>query len=65
VDQAIHHLRDALAFASRSEHSMTIGTLSEILIRCESVESMDEIMHRFGSKSKQSNLNTPPDFGQG
>jgi hypothetical protein len=62
VDQAIHHLRDALAFASRSEHSMTIGTLSDILIRCESIESMDEIMHRFGSKSKQGNLNTPQDF---
>lgn len=64
VEQAIHHLRDALAFASRSEHSLTIGTLSDLLIRCESIESMDEIMHRFGSKSKQGNLNMPKDFGQ-
>jgi hypothetical protein len=64
VNQAIQHLRDALAFAARSEHSMTIGTLSEILIRCESVESMDEIMQRFGNQSKSGNLNTPKDFGK-
>lgn len=63
VDQAIQHLRDALAFASRSEHSMTIGTLSDILIRCESIESMDEIMQRFGSKSKTGNLPSPQDLG--
>jgi len=62
VNQAIQHLRDALAFASRSEHSITIGTLSDILIRCESIESMDEIMHRFGSKSKSGNMQMPEDM---
>jgi hypothetical protein len=63
VEQAIHHLRDALAFASRSEHSMTIATLSDLLVRCESIESMDEIMQRFGSKSKTGNLPSPQDLG--
>jgi len=62
VNQAIQHLRDALAFAARSEHSITIGTISDILIRCESIESMDEIMNRFGSKSKSGNMQMPEDM---
>ena len=64
VDQAVKHLRDALAFAARSEHSVTIGTLSDILMRCESIESMDELMSKFGSSSKTGNLQSPRDFGQ-
>jgi len=64
VNQAIQHLRDALAFAARSEHSMTIGTLSDILMRCESIESMDELMTKFGPSSKTGKLNNPKDFGQ-
>jgi hypothetical protein len=62
VNQAINHLRDALAFAARSEHSMTIGTLSDILMRCESIESMDEIMQKFGSKAKSGNMQMPQDL---
>lgn len=64
VNQAIHHLRDALAFAARSEHSLTIGTISDILVRCESIESMDEFMHQFGSKATPGKLNNPPNLGQ-
>lgn len=51
VDQATNHLRDALAFAARSEHPITISTLSDLLIRLESLECMDEIMHKFGKGS--------------
>jgi hypothetical protein len=48
VDQAVSNLRDALAFAARAEHPLTISTISDILIRLESLESMDEIMQKFG-----------------
>lgn len=55
VNQAAEHLRDALAFAARSEHPVTIATISDLLVRLESVESMDEIFEKFsrGSKEKE------------
>lgn len=63
VEQAVKHLRDALAFAARSEHSITINTISDLLMRCESIESMDELMTKFGPSSKTGNLHSPKDFG--
>lgn len=52
VKEAVHlatqNLRDALAFAARAEHPITINTISDILIRLESLECMDEIMEKFG-----------------
>jgi hypothetical protein len=59
VNQATIHLREALAFAARSEHPVTINVISDLLIRCESIESMDEIMEKYGStgKSRTPNLN--------
>lgn len=48
VTLATQSLRDALAFAARAEHPITINTLSDILIRLESLETMDEIMEKFG-----------------
>lgn len=47
VNQATSSLRDALAFAARSEHSLTINTLADLLVRCESLECMDEMMNKF------------------
>jgi hypothetical protein len=32
VNQATSSLRDALAFAARSEHSLTINTLADLLV---------------------------------
>jgi hypothetical protein len=52
VQLATNHLRDALAFASRSEHSMTVSTLADLLVRCESLECMDEMMNKFAGPSK-------------
>jgi len=59
VGQATAHLRDALAFAARSEHPMTIASISDLLVRCESIESMDEIMEKYTSfgKTRNTNLN--------
>jgi hypothetical protein len=62
VNQAVNHLRDALAFAARSEHAVTIGTISDILMRCESIESMDEIMQKFGNKADPSSSRSFKDF---
>jgi hypothetical protein len=63
VQLATNHLRDALAFASRSEHSITVSTLADLLVRCESLECMDEMMSKFGGPSKSTgNMpTTPPD----
>ena len=52
VQLATKHLRDALAFASRSEHSMTVNTLADLLVRCESLECMDEMMNKFAGPSR-------------
>lgn len=54
VKQATDNLRDALAFAARAEHPITINTLADLLIRLESLECMEEIMQKFGSKNNES-----------
>jgi hypothetical protein len=48
ISDAVHNLRDALAFAARAEHPITINTIADILMRLESLECMDEIMEKFG-----------------
>lgn len=48
VNQAVQSLRDALAFAARTEHPMTISTISDLLMRLESIECMDEILEKYG-----------------
>ena len=58
LDQAASCLREALAFAARTEHPVTISTLTDILVRLESLESIEEIMHKFG---KQHDI--PTNFG--
>lgn len=47
LDQATACLRDALAFAARAEHPITINTISDILMRLESLECIDELMDKF------------------
>ena len=50
VDQASNCLRDALAFAARTEHPLTVNTLSDLLCRLESLEQVDELMQQFRGK---------------
>ena len=52
VKQATDALRDALAFAARAEHPITINMIAEMLTRLESLEHMEEIMERFGGQTK-------------
>jgi len=43
-------LREALAFAARTEHPVVISSLTDILVRLESLEHMDELMDKFGKQ---------------
>jgi hypothetical protein len=47
VQTATEALREGLAFAARAEHPVTIANLTDILVRLESLESMEEIMEKF------------------
>jgi hypothetical protein len=49
VNEAAGNLREALAFAARTEHPVVISGLTDVLIRLESLEHVDEIMEKFGS----------------
>ena len=57
VQTATAALREGLAFAARAEHPMTIANLTDILVRLESLESMEEMMDKF-SKPRE----TPRSF---
>lgn len=59
LEQAANHMRDALAFAARSEHPICISTISDLLIRLESIESIEELMQKYGTPSKSTG-STPP-----
>ncbi len=48
TNEAAAHLREALAFAARTEHPVVISQLTDILVRVESLASMEEIMEKFG-----------------
>lgn len=52
IEQAANCMRDALAFAARTEHPITITTISDILCRLESLEQIDELMNQFGKKDE-------------
>jgi hypothetical protein len=56
VNAATDCLRDALAFAARAEHPITINTLSDILMRLESLEQIEDIMEKF-HKAQERNTN--------
>ena len=57
VNAATNHLREALAFAARAEHPVTISSLTDILCRLDSLEHMDDLMQRFSQPK-----NTPTTF---
>lgn len=52
IEQAASCMRDALAFAARTEHPITITTISDILCRLESLEQVDDLMNQFGRKDE-------------
>lgn len=44
VTEASKLLREAIAFAARSEHPMVLVSLSEIVTKLDQLDSMDELM---------------------
>lgn len=54
IEQATDYLRDALAFAARTEHPITINSISDILCRLESLECVDDLMEKFGKNQSKS-----------
>lgn len=52
LDEAGRHLRDALAFAARTEHPVTINAITDLMCRIESLEQIDMIIERFGSNNE-------------
>jgi len=50
VEDASQSLRDALAFAARTEHPLTVSTISDLLCRLESLEQVDELMAQFSKR---------------
>lgn len=58
INNAADCLRDALAFAARTEHPITITSISDILCRLESLEQVDDLMQAFAQK----NENKPNNF---
>ena len=53
VNQASGILREALAFAARTEHPITITTISDILCRLESLEQVDDLMQQFAKRDDE------------
>lgn len=58
VHEAAGVLREALAFAARTEHPVVISSITDILVRLESLEQMEELMERLGK-----NHNLPTSLG--
>jgi hypothetical protein len=58
VEDATVNLREALAFAARTEHPVTINALTDILMHLESLETIEELMDKFGKPR-----NIPTNFG--
>lgn len=44
VTEASKLLREAIAFAARSEHPMVLVSLSDIVTKLDQLDSMDELM---------------------
>ena len=53
IDGAAQCMRDALAFAARTEHPITINTISDILCRLESLEHVDDLMQHFAKRDEE------------
>jgi hypothetical protein len=53
LNQASACLREALAFAARTEHPITVSSISDILCRIESLEQVDDLMQQFIKKDDE------------
>ena len=56
VETASQALREGLAFSARSEHTYLISSLTDILVRLESIESIDEMIEKNASSKNKSKV---------
>ena len=47
IDKASTNVRDAIAFAARTEHPIVMQTLSEVLTRLQMLENTAEFVEKF------------------
>lgn len=61
IDEAQSNLRNALAYAARTERPMVCSSIAEIMTKLESIAKYDEL---FDSLEQQTNGNTDDFFGK-
>jgi len=44
LELALNHMRDALAFSARSEHAVVISSISDIICRIESIDTIQSLV---------------------
>ena len=50
LDESVSHLREALAFAARTEHPMVVNAISELICRIDTLDQMNDIMQKLKDK---------------
>ena len=50
LEESVSHLREALAFASRTEHPMVVNAISELICRIDTLDQMNDIMQKLKDK---------------
>lgn len=55
VENAANCLRDALAFAARTEHPAIVSLISDLIGRIESIESVHDIVSTLDQKTNFQN----------
>ena len=50
LDESVSHLREALAFAARTEHPIIVSAISELICRIDTLHQMNDIMQKLKDK---------------
>jgi hypothetical protein len=50
LDESVSHLREALAFAARTEHPIIVSAISELICRIDTLDQMNDIMQKLKNK---------------
>ena len=50
LEESVSHLREALAFAARTEHPIIVNAISELICRIDTLDQMNDIMQKLKDK---------------
>ena len=50
LDESVSNLREALAFAARTEHPIIVSAISELICRIDTLDQMNDIMQKLKDK---------------